>query len=55
MAQLIIDIPAGLITTMQTEAADRGVTVDDLVREAFRNVRGRIDQATLEAGGSVIA
>jgi hypothetical protein len=43
MAQLTVELPADLIDAMQTEASERGATVDELVEEAFRHVRGRTD------------
>lgn len=44
-AQLTVELPADLVTAMQAEAVERGITVDGLVEEAFRHVGGRIDPA----------
>ncbi|XVV05827.1 hypothetical protein ACQPW3_10725 [Actinosynnema sp. CA-248983] len=42
MEQLTVELPTDLIAAMQAEATERGVTVDDLIEEAFRHVRGRV-------------
>jgi len=43
MEELTVSLPADMIAAMRSVAADRGVTVDDLVREAFRYIGNRVD------------
>lgn len=39
---LNVTIPTDIITRMTTDATDRGVTVDQLVEEAFSSLRNRV-------------